>query len=132
MNTKVNNRHTYKVKNWSAYNKKLKKRASLTILIEESTMQKWLYQGKNKKGGNIFYSNLAIGLCLSLRQIFHLPLRQTEGFIDSLFELMKISLPIPNYTTLSRRTSSLNLKKRFYDASNPHSAPKFEQRIFLR
>lgn len=90
----------------------------MTILIEESTIQKWLYQGKNKKAGNIFYSNLAIRLCLSLRRIFHLPLRQTEGFIASLFELMKISLPVPNYTTLSRRTSSLNLKNRFYHASN--------------
>ena len=87
MNTKVNNRHAYKVKNWSTYNERLKKRASLIILIEESTMQEWLYQGKNKKGGNIFYSNLAIELCLSLRQIFHLPFRQTEGFIDSLCDV---------------------------------------------
>ena len=60
------------------------------------------------------YSDLAIETILTLRLLFHLPLRQTEGFVMSLFEMMKVSLPIPDHTTLSRRSKSLKplLKRR--------------------
>jgi len=63
-----------------------------------------------KSGGQQQYTNLAIETILTLRLLFHLPLRQAEGFIASLFHLMKVSLPIPDHTTLSRRGKTLNLK----------------------
>ena len=62
------------------------------------------------KGGNKFYSDLAITLCLQLRQIFKFGLRQTQGLVNSLFALMKIDMLAPDYTTLSRRMSSLKIK----------------------
>jgi hypothetical protein len=47
---------------------------------------------------------------LILRSVYHLSLRATEGFARSLFELMKLALPVPNYSTLSRRARSLSVK----------------------
>ena len=47
---------------------------------------------------------------LTLRLLFHLPLRHTEGFIESLFHLMKVCLPILDHTTLFRRGNTLNPK----------------------
>jgi len=37
----------------------------------------------------------------------HLPLRQTEGFLRSLAQLLELDLPIPDHTTLSRRLQKL-------------------------
>ena len=59
-----------------------------------------------KQGRKQKYSNLAIETILTVRLFFHLPLRQTEGFVMSLFHMMKVSLPIPDHTTLSRRSST--------------------------
>ena len=39
--------------------------------------------------------------------IFHLPLRQTEGFLGSLARMLEIDFPIPDHTTLSRRLKKL-------------------------
>jgi hypothetical protein len=39
--------------------------------------------------------------------VFHLPLRQTEGFLNSLMQLLDVDLPIPDHTTLSRRLQTL-------------------------
>lgn len=99
----------YRLKNWATYNKALKQRGSLEIWLEESSLRNWLYQGKKIQGGNMSYSNRAIKLCLSLRQLFSLPLRQTTGLVVSLFNLMQLKLRIPDYTTLSRRAGSLKI-----------------------
>ena len=55
------------------------------------------------RGGQRRYSNLAIRTALTLRIVFGLPLRQTEGFLDSLLSLMSRDLKAPDHTTLSRR-----------------------------
>jgi hypothetical protein len=46
---------------------------------------------------------------LTLRLVFHLPLRQTEGFLRSVLALMKVGLQAPDHTTLSRRGQGLDL-----------------------
>ena len=56
------------------------------------------------------YSDLAIETALTLRLLFKLPLRQTEGFLKSIFSLMNIGLNIPDHTTLSRRNITLKTK----------------------
>ena len=58
---------------------------------------------KGLRGGQRRYSNLAIRTALTLRVVFGLPLRQTEGFLDSLLSLMSRDLKAPDHTTLSRR-----------------------------
>jgi IS5 family transposase len=55
------------------------------------------------RGGQRQYSDVAIETALTLRLLFHLPLRQTEGFLHSLFGMMGLELAAPDHTTLSRR-----------------------------
>lgn len=101
---------TYRVRNWSAYNEGLKKRGALTLWISEEAIKQWRYQGEPRRGAQPTYSNLAIECCLTLRGIYHLPLRQTEGFVISVFGLMHLALPIPDYSTLCRREGALSVE----------------------
>jgi hypothetical protein len=59
--------------------------------------------------GQPHYSDLAITTALTLRAVFHLPLRQTEGLIGSVLQLLSLDLPVPDYSTLSRRAQSPEL-----------------------
>ena len=45
----------------------------------------------------------AIETALTLRLVFHQPLRQTEGLLRSIAALLDIEIAIPDHTTLSRR-----------------------------
>ncbi len=96
--------------NWSSYNQTLQKRGSLTLFIEEDTLENWQQTGQKVQGGNKYYSDLAIIVCLQFRQLLKMPLRQTTGFMQSLFQLMKVEQCVPDYTTLSRRTASLKVQ----------------------
>jgi len=55
---------------------------------------------------------LAIETALTLRLLFKLPLRQLEGFLRSLFDLMGLALDVPDHTTLSRRAKKLKVTLR--------------------
>ena len=68
--------------------------------------------GDRQAGGQWKYSDLAIETALTLRLIFKLPLRQTEGFLNSLLAMMGIELSAPDHTTLSRRGQRLDLTLR--------------------
>ena len=63
----------------------------------------WVPPKNGLRGGQRRYSNLAVRTALTLRVVFSLPLRQTEGFLDSLLRLMGLNLKAPDHTTLSRR-----------------------------
>jgi IS5 family transposase len=41
--------------------------------------------------------------------VFHLALRQTEGLIGSILQLLSLDLSVPDFSTLSRRAQSLEL-----------------------
>lgn len=99
----------YKVVNWSDYNEGLKQRGSLRLWIKSDIAQQWKYQGDKQRGGQQQYSDMAIELCLIVRKVYHLPLRQTEGFMTSFFEQSKLSLTVPDYTTLSKRSGNLSV-----------------------
>jgi IS5 family transposase len=70
-----------------------------------------LHQG-GTRGGQPKYSDVAIETALTLRLLFHLPLRQAEGFLNSLFVMMRVHLSVPDHTTLSRRGQRLTLTLR--------------------
>ena len=72
----------------------------------------WEAVGVGKRGGQRQYSDLAIETALTLRLIFHLPLRQTEGFLTSIFGMLGLALSAPDHTTLSRRGQHLDLTLR--------------------
>ena len=106
---KAKKRFRYKLKNWSEYNKSLIERGSLTVWLSEEVIEQWAYQGPRKRGGQMRYSDLAIQTALGFKHLFRLPLRQTEGFLRSLFQRMHLVLEAPDYSTLSRRQGGLVL-----------------------
>ena len=107
-------RKKYKVTNWPSYERSLIKRGDFTLWLSEDAIQSWHGDSNNHLGRPQVYSDLAIETALSLRLLFKLPLRQTEGFLRSLFSLMKVDLSVPDHTTLTRRNSPLkNQIKRF-------------------
>ncbi len=66
-------------------------------------MAGWQAPRRTTPGGQAWYSDAAIELVLTLRLVFHLPLRQAEGFATSVLRLLGQKLRVPDHTTLSRR-----------------------------
>jgi hypothetical protein len=93
----------YRVKNWSDYDKALVERGSITFWIFADFEKTWLYTGKKQRSSQFDYSDQAILIMLTLKEVFHLTNRGVEGFVRSLFQMMNINLPVPDHTTLSRR-----------------------------
>lgn len=62
-----------------------------------------------QRGRDQTYSEVAIESMAILQAIYHLPLRQTQGLLESLFMLMAITLAVPSYSTLSRRKQTLTI-----------------------
>jgi hypothetical protein len=100
----------YSVKNWSEYEQGLRDRGDVTIWFGEDTISGWVPRGKRSRGAQRRYSDLAIEPALTLGLLFHLPLRQTEGFVGSLLRLMDLDLRPPDHSTLSRRAKQLDIQ----------------------
>jgi hypothetical protein len=98
-----------RVTNWSAYNEALGQRGSLTVWFTDEAIAAWKAAPRTTPGGQPHYSDLAITTALTLRAVFRLPLRQTEGLIGSILQLLGLDLSVPNFSTLSRRAQSLEL-----------------------
>jgi hypothetical protein len=99
----------YKIRNWKAYNKSLCQRGNLTLWLEDRVLQEWeIASRKNKEVGEQTYSDAIIQCCLLIKINYRLKLRQSTGFMQSLFMLMgKSHFVVPDYSTLSRRQKSL-------------------------
>ena len=93
----------YRVRNWASYERALIGRGNITIWLSRTAIAAWKPEGTRTRGAPPTYSDLAIETALTLRLLFHLPLRQAEGFLTSLFHLMGLDLRSPDHTTLSRR-----------------------------
>ena len=111
-------RKKYQVTNWPSYERSLVRRGDFTLWLSESAIQAWHGDSNDFVGRPKVYSDLAIETALTLRLLFKLPLRQTEGFLRSLFNLMKVDLPVPDHTTLSRRNASLKTQLKRFGKSN--------------
>jgi transposase len=97
----------YRVTNWPEYDAALVKRGSLTVWMTEEAIAAWQAPATGKRGGQPIYSAIAIETSLALRLVFHQPLRQTEGLLRSIADVLKIDIAIPDHTTLSRRGGGL-------------------------
>jgi hypothetical protein len=98
----------YRVRNWPDYNRALIARGSLTFWFDENAVAAWRNADPHKgPGAPKICSDTAIQCALVLKSVFHLSLRSTQGFVSSLLELLRLDLPVPDYSTLSRRQSSL-------------------------
>ncbi len=102
----------YGIRNWAMYNENLKERGSITLWISEDVLQAWkpAPETVRLRGGQKQYSDGAIECLLLVKQVYHLAYRQTEGFAQSLSQLLGMELPIPDYSTLNRRAKKLNVK----------------------
>jgi hypothetical protein len=87
----------------------LVQRGSLTVWVDQLSLDAWNHQGPAQWGGQYVYSDAAIQCLLTLRAVFHLPLRATQGMARSVFELMGLALDVPHYSTLSRRAADLRV-----------------------
>ena len=99
----------YRVKNWPSYDTALRNRGDITVWFDEESICAWNAPPSGRPGGQRKYSDLAIVTALTLRTVFHLPFRQTEGFLASLIGLMGLALKTPDHTTLSRRHRSVQV-----------------------
>jgi hypothetical protein len=93
----------YRVRNWAKYNAALIARGSLTLWVDEEALQAWQYTGPWQRGAQYVYAEAAIQCVLTLRAVYHLTLRAAQGLAESVFGLLRVSLPVPTYSTLSRR-----------------------------
>ena len=108
--TQSRRKELYRVKNWSEYEKALVQRGSITLWLSDDIKQTWLYVGEKQRGSQFDYSDKAVEIMLTLKEVFHLTNRGVEGFVCSLFQMMKIDLPVPDHSTLSRRGKTLKVK----------------------
>jgi hypothetical protein len=100
-----------KVTNWAAYDASLRQRASLTVWFSDDAIAGWKAEPRTTRGGQAWYSPLAILTALTLRAVFRLALRQTEGLIGSIIRLLGLTLTVPDHSTLSRRAKTLDVPR---------------------
>jgi hypothetical protein len=99
----------YRIRNWPAYHAALIARGSLTLWVDEEAVKAWRYSGPTQRGAQYVYAEAAISCVLTLRAVYHLALRATEGLARSVFTLLEVALPVPSYSTLSRRAADLSV-----------------------
>ena len=100
----------YRVQNWSEYEKVLVQRGAITFWLSEDFEQVWLYAGEKQRGSQFEYSDKAIEIMLTIKEVYHLTNRSVEGFVRSLFAMLKVDRPVPDHSTLSKRAKTLKVK----------------------
>jgi len=99
----------HQVTNWPEYDAALRQRGSLTVWFSKAAIAAWRAGRRATPGGQPHYSALAITTALTLRAVFRLALRQTEGLIGSIIRLLGLDLAVPDHSTLSRRAETLQV-----------------------
>ncbi len=103
---------TYHVGNWPEYERALVQRGDVTLWLSADATDAWKPSPSGRPGGQRRFSDLAIETALTLRLVFRLPLRQTEGFLRSVLALLSSDLDAPDHTTLSRRSQRVDVSSR--------------------
>lgn len=102
---------SYRLRNWREYEAGLRDRGSLTVWISlaDGKLTNWDEPKRVQRmpGRQRKYTNHAIETAVTLGLVFHLPSRQAEGFLKSLFSLLKLRADVPDHTTISRRKAKL-------------------------
>ena len=96
---------------WAEYDAGLRAPGSLTVWFTPEAVAAWAAAPRTTRGGQASYSDLEIATTLTLRAVFRLALRQTEGLIGSILQLLDLDLAVPDHSTLSRRAETLKLPK---------------------
>ena len=101
----------HQVTNWAEYDAALRQRGSLTVWFTDEAIAAWEAEPRTTPGGQSHYSDLAITTALTLKAVFRLALRRTEGLIGSIIQLLGLDLSVPDHTTLSRRAETLEVPR---------------------
>lgn len=101
----------FKVKNWREYNDILRKRGRIDFMISENLAEGWCADNtqNRKPGAQRKYSDNAVIICLKIRCLSGLKLRQLQWFMEWIFMSSGLNLCCPDYTTLSKRGNQLDL-----------------------
>src|SRR6202035_640436 len=118
-------RARYRVTNWPEYDAASIRRGSLTVWFTEDAVAAWHAPATGERGGQPIHSAIAIETGLALRLVFHQPLRQTEGLLRSIADVLGIQIAI--HTTLSRRGGGLTILPAEADQSSRAIAPSGRQ-----
>ena len=105
--------------NWPEYDAALVRRGSLTVWLTEEAVSAWHAPATGERGGQTIYSDIAIETGLALRLVLHQPLRQTEGALRSIADLLGVQIRIPDHTTLSRRGGGLKVLPQRIERDEP-------------
>ena len=71
------------------------------------------------RGRPQLYADTAIECALVVKAVFHLSLRSTQGFLESVVRLMGVDLPVPDYTTVCKRQRDLQVQLGAMPAGRP-------------
>ena len=114
-------KQSYNKRDWKAYDEGLKNRGSLIIWFSEDAIAGWNHPGdkKRKRGRQKAYSDLAIETAHTLRLVYKQGLRQTEGLMLSIINLLGLDLTIPDHSTLSRRAAVVSMKRKPINSNTP-------------
>ncbi|MFC0387934.1 IS5 family transposase [Muricoccus vinaceus] len=102
----------FRATNWAEYDAALRGRGSLTVWFTDAAIAAWKAEPRTTRGGQRRYSALAITTALTLRTVFRLALRQTEGLIGSIIALLGLDLAVPDHSTMCRRAETLEVPQR--------------------
>jgi len=110
VSSKAERKGRYKVTNWREYNESLVRRGDITVWFDEDVLEAWEHDNAEWKVGRPYtYSDRAIEALLTLRELFRLPYRQTEGLGRALAALMNANIAIPDFTSLQKRAAKLKV-----------------------
>ena len=101
----------HKVTNWSEYDTALRQRGSLTVWFTDEAVEAWAAEPRATRGGRPSYSDVAITTALTLRAVFRLAPRQSEGLVASILRLLGLDLAVPDHSTLSRQAETLRVPR---------------------
>ena len=110
----------HKVTNSTAYDAALRQGGSLTVWFTDEAVAAWVAERRTTRGGQPWYSPLASLTALTLRSVFRLALRQTEGLVGSIIGLLGLTLVVPDHSTLSRRAQTLEVLRPRSDGQPLH------------
>src|SRR4029078_4335001 len=111
----------YRIQNWRAYNRALINRGRLTVWFDEQAIAAWRHTAPaTGPGAPRVYADLAIECTLVFKAVYHLSLRAAQGFLSSVMERITLTLPITDYSTVSRRKGVLSVRS----AVTPWKSPR--------
>jgi Transposase DDE domain len=100
-------RQRHRVTDWRDDGAALRNGGSLIVWFTEEALAGGRAQPRKTPGGWAHDSSLASETALTLRAVFKLARRRSEGLIGAIMRMPAIGLPVPDHSTLSRRACGL-------------------------